>query len=159
MPTPTTAQRYKVNVDPVADAHILLVEFQEDGNPTIHRVANNNEDVTHNGQTYTGLPIEIHLPHSSDEENSVRLSVSNITRTLGAAVARTRNRIGCRIKMIDISLPNVAIIDTLDLFVIKNVTGNSTRISGELGLRASLSMPVPFQRTSRIFFPGVWLTK
>lgn len=155
----TIAQRHKANADPVSDAHILLLAFQEDGDSAVHRAAQNNEDITHNGQTYVGTAIEIHLPNSSEGENTVRLSMSNLSRTVGAAIIRARNRIGCRLILIDYSAPDTAIIDTLDQFVLKNVQGDSVEISAEIGLRAALQEPVPFQRTNRLTFPGVWFVR
>lgn len=158
MPAVTAAQRAKLNRDPISDAHIILLEFQEDSRAVVHRAAINNEDVSHVGNVYVATDISIKLPTSGDRDAAVRLDMSNISRIVGAAVNRARNRVGCRIKMIDISNPDVALIDTKNLFILGTVSGNSVRISADLGPRATMHEPVPFRRTSRAFFPGVFFT-
>lgn len=159
MPSVTVAQRDKVNRDPISDAHLILLEFLEDGRDFVHRAAVNNDDVFHQGNNYVAADIAIHLPGSGEEEVGVRLEMSNISRLPGAVVAKAQNRIGCRIKLVDESAVDTAIIDTSNLLVIRQATLDSVRISAELGPRASLQEPFPFRRTTRQFFPGVWWQK
>lgn len=152
----TTAQRHTVGLDPVADAHVILLEFQEDGQSTVHRAAINNEDIESNGETYVATDISIALPGSGDGELGVSLSMSNLSREIGKAINRATGRIGCRIMLIDASAPDTLIMDTKNLLVLATATGDGVRITGQLGMRASLQEPVPSRRTSRMFFPGVW---
>lgn len=159
MPTITEAQRHKVNRDPITDAHVILLEFQEDGNSTVHRAAINNEDIESNGETFVATDIEIALPNSGDQEPSVDLSMDNIDREVGKAVNRARNRVGCRILLVDSSAPDTALMDTLNLMVISSATGDSDRISASLGPRASLQEPWPPMRTRKQYFPGLWFTQ
>lgn len=154
----SNAQRLKLNRDPISDAHIILLEFREDGRSTVHRAAINNEDIIHAGNTYVATDILISLPNSGDRDASVRLDMSNLSRVIGAAINRARNRIGCRIILIDVAVPDVALMDTKNLFILNQASGDSVRISSDLGPRASLQEPVPFRRTSRKFYPGVFFT-
>jgi len=158
MPAVTSAQRAKLNRDPITDAHVILLEFQEDSRSMVHRAAINNEDIVHEGHTYVATDISIQLPGSGDQDAAVKLDMSNISRVVGAAVNRARNRIGCRIKIIDVTAPEVALMDTKNLFVLSQANGDSIRISADLGPRATLQEPVPFRRTSRKFFPGVFFS-
>lgn len=162
MPVVTTEQRHKLTRDPVSDAHIVLLEFQEDGQTTFHRAAVNNEDVVSaaadgvTDQTYVATDIDVILPGQGDGPVAVRLEMSNLSRVAGQAISRARGRVGCRLMVIDETDPDTAIIDTSNLLVIQSATGDSVRISAELGMRADLQEPVPQRRTTRPFFPGVW---
>lgn len=158
MPNVTVAQRNKLNRDPIADAHIILMEFTEDRRPVVHRAAINNEDIVHNGNTYIATDISISLPGSGDQDPSVHLDMSNISRVIGAAINQARNRIGCRIILIDSSIPDVALMDTKNLFILGQASGNSVRITSDLGPRATLQEPVPFMRTTRKLYPGVFFS-
>lgn len=154
--TITTAQRHKVNLDPITDAHVLLLEFQEDGYSTVQRAAINNDDIVSNGNTFTATDISISLPGAGDAEPTVQMEMDNIDREIGKAVNRAKARIGCRIMLVDSSAPNTALIDTSNLLVIKSANGDSEKISAELGARATLQEPWPPQRTRKQFFPGQW---
>ena len=158
MPSVTNAQRHKLNRDPIADPHVILLEFQEDARSTVHRAVINNEDVTHNGNTYVATDISVTLPDSGAQDPSVRLEMSNLSRVVGATVARAKNRIGCRIMLIDTSDPDVTLSDSEDMFILGRITLNGIRISATLMPRASTDEPLPYRRTSKLFFPGVWWT-
>lgn len=155
----TAAQRHKANLDPIEDAHILLLEFQEDGSSTVHRAAVNNEDIVSNGNTFTATDIGVNLPNSGDQMPSVSLDMSNITREIGKSLNWARNRVGARLMLVDASIPNTAIIDTLNMMVIAESGGDSVRVSATLGPRAALNEPWPPRPTSKQFFPGVWWIK
>lgn len=156
MVSPTTAQRHKLNRDPITDAHIILLEFQEVGSSTVHRAAINNEDITHNSNTYIATDITFSLPSSGTQYPTIRLEMSNITRVIGQILVKARNRIECTVKLIDASDPDTAIIDTKNMFVLADVSGDSRRVSGQLRTRASQQEPVPNRRTFKWSFPGVW---
>lgn len=159
MPTSiSNAQRHKVNQDPIlpADAHLILLEFQEDGVSTVHRSVRNNEDITHNSNTYVATRIGVNLPSSGDQEPSCSLEMSNLSREPGKAINRAKGLVGCRMKMIDASLPDVAIIDTYNLMVLRRVSGNSISIKADLGSRCSFDEPVRPRRITRQYFPGPW---
>ena len=155
----TTTQRHKVNRDPISDAHLILLEFQEDGESTVHRAAINNEDIISNGNTYSGMAISISLPGSGDGEQNVTIEASNITRDLGRAFLAASRQVGCRIMLIDASAPNTAILDTGNSLVIRDVSVTGATISASLGSRAPLNEPYPWKRTSKIFFPGLFFRK
>lgn len=151
------AARHKLNLDPIEDAHVILVEVQEDGQSAIHRAAINTEDIVSNGETYVASEIFITLPNSSDEEVGVSVSMSNITRVISRAIVRARNRIGLRMMLIDTADPDTYLKDTGNMLVLINVSGNEN-ISGDLAPRASVLEPWPPMRTRKQFFPGQWFT-
>lgn len=157
MPTPTEAQRHKLNRDPVADPHLILLEFQEDGKSLVHRAAINTEDVTWEGDVYSRASISVELPQTGDGETSAQLVASNIDRILGRAINSATQRINVRLILIDSALPDAAIIDTKNLLVIPSASGSATQVSATLAPRASLLEPVPAKQTTKADFPGIWL--
>lgn len=157
MPVPTTSQRRKLDREPVSDPHVILLEFQEDGRTEVTRVAVNTEDVTHNGNTYTRASIGVQLPDTGSDDTRAQLTVSNIDRTLSRILDAARQRISVRIIFVDTANPDVAIVDTKNLLVLEQASGTSGEISVTLGPRVSLQEPVPFQKTTRQGFPGVWI--
>lgn len=157
MVSPTSAQRHKLNRDPVSDPHIILLEFQEDGQSAINRAAINTEDVVFEGNTFYKAGIDIQLPSTQDGETQAQMVASNIDRVLGRALNAATQRINVRMILVDASDLTTAIIDTKNLMVISQASGNSTKVSGSLGPRAGLLEPVPFKRTTKQDFPGIWL--
>ena len=158
MPTVTDTQRHKLNRDPGSEPHVILLEFQEDGQSAVERAALNNEDVTYEGNVFSRSDIEVALPSTGDGEISAQLVSSNIDRYISRALDRATQRINVRIILIDTSAPTVAIIDTLNLMVMPAASASEDgSISAQLSARAGLLEPVPFQRTTKAHFPGVWL--
>jgi len=157
MPTPTEAQRHKLNRDPVVDPHIVLLEFHEDGSAEIHRAAINNEDIEWQGETYSRAGISIELPTTQDGETRAQLVMANIDRIISRALNSATRRINVRIILIDVGAPDLPLIDTKNLMIIPSASGNSERITAQLGPRAGLLEPVPFKQTTKAEFPGIWL--
>jgi len=157
MPTPSSSQRHELNRDPIQSPHIILLEFQEDGKSLVHRAAINTEDVVWQGNTYTRAAIQIELPETRDGETRARGTISNVDRFFSRAVDSARQRINCRLILVNVDAPDVALIDTMNLLVIPNASGRSDSISFELAPRAGLLEPVPAKQTTKQDFPGIWL--
>jgi hypothetical protein len=157
MPNPTDAQRHKLNRDPIRDPHIILLEFQEDGQAAINRAAINTEDVIWNGNTYYRSSIDIQLPVTGDNETRAIMTASNIDRLLSRALDCANQRISVRMILIDYAAPEVPIIDTKNLLVIPSASGDTNSVSADLGPRATLLEPIPFKKTTKQEFPGIWL--
>lgn len=157
MPTPDTAQRHKLNRDPVRDPHVILLEFQEDGKSMVHRAAINTEDVTWRGELYIRAAISVELPQTRDGETRAQVVLSNIERIFSRAMNAATQRINVRLILIDIAVPDVALIDTMNLLVIPSASGTATSVTGQLAPRASLLEPVPHRQTTKAEMPGVWL--
>jgi len=157
MPKVTDAQRHKLNRDPVADPHIVLLEFQEDGQIAIERAAINTDDVVWNGNTYTRAAINVVAPESGDDQPSARLEASNIDRILGRALNAADRRITVRMIVTDVSIPDSVLLDTKNSLVIGDGSIAAQIVSATLAARMDLREPVPFKRTTRSTFPGVWI--
>ena len=158
MPIVSPATRHTVNRDPITDAHVILLEFREDGASRVERAAINNEDVVFEGNVFTAAPgLQVHVPSTSDQDAASSVSASNVDRVLGRALDACRQRISVRMILVDMGDPSQAIIDTRNLMVIPSASGDTETISATLGPRADMQEPVPFRRTTRQDFPGVFL--
>lgn len=62
---------------------LALVSFYEPDSTNYARVVNNTEAIEHNGASYIGLPFQLSLPSSSDEQvPQLTMTVDNVERTL-----------------------------------------------------------------------------
>lgn len=158
MPVITDAQRHKLNRDPITDAHVLLLEFQEDGQSVIERAAINTEDIVWNGETYYRAGIEVKLPSTGDGDISAQLVAANVDRLISRALDKAEQRINVRMIMIDTSAPDATLIDTENLLVMPIAsTSPDGRITASPSARANMQEPVPDKRTTKQEFPGAWL--
>lgn len=158
MPTVTDAQRHKLNRDPIVDPHVILIEFQEDGQSAVERAALNNENIIWNGETYYRSDIEAQTPPTGDGDISSQLVASNVDRAISRALDRAQERINVRLILIDTAAPDTPIIDTLNLMVMPTASAaDEGTVSAQLAARAGLQEPVPFKMTTRAEFPGIWI--
>lgn len=160
MPIIALRTRHDVNRDPIRDPFLILLEFLEDGQlvEDTLRVAINNEDIVYGGETYTRAAIQVSIPSTQDTDQSASMQISNVDRVIGQALDKCRKRINVRMLVVDSSdLSADPIIDTKNLMVVPSASGNTETITIRLGPRADQQEPVPFQRTTRQYFPGVWI--
>ena len=157
MPTPTVAQRHKLNRDPIADPQIILLEFQEDGNSNVQRAVINTEDVTWQGNVYYKASIDITFPNSGGGGVRAQMTASNVNRVLGRALNAATQRINVRLIQVDLTNPDEPMLDSKNLLIIPSASGKAATVTAELAPRASLQEPVPFKRTTKQDYPGVFL--
>lgn len=158
MPTVSAAQRHKLNRDPITDPHVILIEFQEDGQSAVERAALNNENIVWNGETYYRSDIEARTPATGDGDIGAQLVTANVDRYVSRALDRARERINVRIILIDVTAPEATLIDTMNLMVMPAASASKNgTVSAQLGARAGLQEPVPAKMTTRAEFPGIWI--
>lgn len=157
MPAVNLAARHKFNRDPIVDPIVFLLEFNEDGSSDYVRLAANNEDVIFEGNTFTRCAIQVTPPSSGNGDATASLEISNVDRVVGRALDAASRRINCRMIVVDTSDTSQALIDTKNLMVIPSASGDTTRITAQLGARAEQLEPIPFKRTTQSEFPGLWL--
>lgn len=155
---PTTTVNYQDSVEFQADPHIILLEFWEEGFSSERvRVAMNNEDVTHDSNTYSQSGIEFTPPKSDDQGGARSLRISNADRVIGRSVLHSAGKIRCRFMLVDRADHDTLIWDTSDLLVIYSAQVNQVSVSGDIGMKADPQMPYPATRTPKKFFPGIYL--
>jgi hypothetical protein len=155
---PTAAINHGDGVEAQADPHLILLEFWQEGYSADRvRVAMNNEDVTHDGKTYTKSAIQFTPPKSDDKGGSRSLNISNVDRILGKKVLHSSGKIRCRFILVSRADHDVAVWDTSDLLVIYSSQVNRVFVSGDFGMKPDPQMPYPPTRTPKRFFPGVYL--
>jgi len=157
MPTLTAAQIHKLNKDPITDPHVLLIEIEEEHTGVFHAYTTDNQDVVSNGVTYVPATIEFSIPKHGEEQEPVTVSVSNVHRAPGRALILSTEAIMVRMMAVDVSDPDTLLIDTLDMFQIAGAPIDSEAVDAELGPVIDWQHPVPFLRTTKDRFPGVWV--
>lgn len=157
MPVLTAAQIHKLNTDPISDAHILLVEIEEEHTGTVLRYARNNEDVVSNGETYEAATIEFSLPGYGEEIRPVSMTVSNVNRAPGRALVLSSERIMVRLMVIDYASPDTYLEDTQDLLAIVDADIDQQTVEARLISVIDWQSPVPFFKTTQGMFPGLFV--
>lgn len=153
----TAAQRDKLNRDPISDAHILMCEIIEEHNESnAILLCHNNEDIVSNSETYSKASLDFNIPGYGEEFRAPTLSVSNVERLPGRALLLSQHLVCVRLFVVDASLPDIRMYDTLDSLVIESGEITSERLSLTLRHAWDFQHPVPFEITSEKFFPAVW---
>ena len=152
----TSAQVHAINRDPVTDPHVILVEFEERGAGAVHRYCSDNQDIISNGETFEAATIGFSRIGYGEEVRGVALTVSNINRAPGRAVLNSREVIMSRIMTIDTADPDTYLEDSLDLLELGSASINSVVVEGQLASVIDWNLPVPFYRTTKGDFPGLW---
>ena len=153
---PTAAQNFGDAQEFIKDPNILLMEFWVIGDATIHRAAQNNEDVTHLGEVYPAHDLGMRMPDESDEFRSVSLSIPNIDRIAGQAVADANNQIACRLFMVQRGAHDTIVMDTKNLMIAQRANANRVYVTGDLVPRADPRVPGLMPATSKKIFPGLY---
>lgn len=157
----TTSALFKAmaNAQETKEVLLALVEITH---PAIAggvlRLVQDLQDVTSNGNVYTAFPFQIILPEDNDEATpKVRLVVDNVDRSIAIAIRSIPPTSAPTVK-IDIvvaSQPNVVEISMTGL-KLKNVSGDSFQIEGELWLDEEDLIPFPEGIIAPNTFPGVF---
>ena len=72
------------------------------------RVVNNKENVTSNGDEYTGYPFEISLPEANENSASrAKLRIDNVSREIGQSIRVIASPLSVTIRIIRQETPNV----------------------------------------------------
>lgn len=153
----TSAQIHKLNRDPVADPHVLLIEIEEEHGGTVLRYAADNQDGVSNGETYSAASFEYQFPGSGDAHDKITISVSNVNRAPGRALINSQERITVRMMIVDVSEPDDVLLDTLDIFVITDAYIGPDVVQANLQSVLEWRSPVPFYRATKDLFPGCWV--
>lgn len=157
MPVVTPTQRSRAANLTSTQPYRLLIEMSEGSTGIVHRAVVGNENFVFEGNTFIATDMAVKLPGSSVTQLRASLEMSNLTRVPSRAAFSARERVGCRLVLTDAVSPSTAIIDTKNMLVFESMGGDSRRVSGELGPRASLQEPYPFYRSTKDIFPGAYL--
>lgn len=124
------------------EAPLLLLEINHVDLTTPIRVVNDNQDLVHNGNTFTAMAFRATLPDDLEQGNPrATLAVDNVGRELTQWLELSGGGRGATVRMVQVlrSVPNTVEWDvTLDL---ADVQVNLLEVSGSLGFEDILNLP------------------
>ena len=150
----TAQQRHEANKASKTQPYVIFVDVQEDYFDYVHRACTNNESLDFDGETYAESDLKVSLPKSGEGETEATAEISNVTLIPGQALYRARNRIGVRLRVVDMRNPTQVVkVDTKNALIMGQREITPMKIRTTLKPRASLINPWPPNRAER-FLPG-----
>lgn len=119
------------------------------------RVVRNRESVVSNGETYLAYPFEIEMPTDDDESPQARITISNVSREISAALERLVTPPSVSIAVALASDPD-AIERQWDDFELRQVSFDAMRVTGTLSQRQVWADQYPRYRITPKDFPGLF---
>lgn len=155
---PSANFKEKLNAVQGDERPLVLLEIDHSGLTQPIRVVNDYDDVTSNGNVYTGLPFIINLP-SQEEDGLPRasLEIDNIGKEMMQWLETSNGGAGAtaKVSLILRSNPDTVELGPYDLDLM-NVKATQFTVSGQLGYEDILNKPA-FQITYRPHnFPGLF---
>lgn len=119
-------------------------------------VVNNTENVTSNGDEYIAFPFKIEMPGDTSEEVvKVRLSISNVDRSIVQAVRTCTSRPSVDLSVVLYDSPNTIEAGPFS-FSLVGASWDELVVSGELSYEDILNEPYPGDRFSPAEYPGLF---
>ena len=141
----------------IDEPDLMLLEFKEQGSSFVHRAVRNNEPIVARGETYEPSNISVTIPNSGDAVQQTNISLPNSSRIPGQAVLQARRPIEVRLINSLGGDYDTFLQDTEDMFLLRDVTVDSSTVGGTLTPKADVQISVPFSRTGKEEFPGLWM--
>jgi len=121
-----------LNAQETGEVWLALLEISHSSFSTL-RFVNNNEDITHGGNTYTAYPFKIVLSSESGEEISrASLEIDNIDRSIIQELRQIATAPTMTVKIVMASSPDTVEAGPFN-FSLKDVKYNASTIKGTLG--------------------------
>ena len=134
---------------------IVLLEIAAVGLTTPIRVANDNQDVIHQGWTFIGYPFEVELPpESQDRPMIARIRIDNTERLIVDQVRTIAEPHSVTLRVVLADQPDAIELEYASMRL-HNVTWDPGEISGDLVYEDILSEPV-CEQMPPARFPGVF---
>jgi len=136
---------------------LTLLEISHTDITTVYFV-NNNEDIIYSGQTYTAYPFNFEPPKQTDSGiEPSRLVLPNIDLSIVEIIRSISTPPTIRTALIMVQ-PNgtVTLEDGWYSFILRNVTYDALRVSGELIFDINLDATVSLYKYGNTTFPGLY---
>lgn len=155
--TPPAGARTVIEAWKSGDTEIVLIEINHEVMEEVLYVANNNEDITSNGQVYIGFPFKIELPSETDGPPVGKIGIQNVDTELGKDILAMRglDPASMRMKVVLASDPDSVWLDYKN-FSLRNVTGNAIQITADIDKRESGREDWPARRATQDRFPNLY---
>ena len=132
----------KINSTSASETPLLLLEIDHPDLPAPVRVVNDNQDLVHQGNTYTAMAFRASLPEDLEEGMPrARLAIDNVGKELVAWLEASGGGQGATVRMIQVLRSTPDIIEwevTMDL---TNLSMTALEVSGVLSFDDLLNRP------------------
>lgn len=133
----------------------VLIEIRHPSIATPIRLCDNTEDLTSNGDVFTGYPFELTLFQEDGQTPRANLRVQNVDRRIGDAVKQLTNRPTMDIAVVVADSPDDFEFDWIQT-ELASVNGNVIAVTGEITGVDYTSEPWPYLRATQDALPGLY---
>lgn len=151
-----------------SSAFLTTVHSQESGNvvsvlieirhPSLSepiRLCDNTEDLTSNGNVYTGFPFELTLFQEDGQTPRASIRIQNVDRRIGDAVMGLTTRPKMDIAVVLADSPDDFEFDWIST-ELASVDGNVISVTGDITGMDFTSEPWPYLRATKDALPGAY---
>lgn len=134
---------------------LVLLEISHDDLAASILVVNNKENITSDGDEYTGYPFEIFLPDSKDDAPPrAKLRIDNVSREIGQAIRTISSPASVTIRVIRAATPDTIEAEFVGM-ILTNVSYDALTVEGELEFEDLTREPFPAHTFNPANYPGV----
>lgn len=145
-----------MNAAQTGDVFLTLLTLDHASLDTPIRVVNNNEDITSNGNTFIAYPFEIiWADDRQDAPPRAKLSIDNVDRILIETIRSITSAVNVSVQIVRDADPDT-IEAEIENLLLKNITGNTYVIEGDLISNQFLTEGFPAHRFAPHNFPGIF---
>lgn len=139
-----------------SEVFLVILEIDHDDLASPIRVVNNYENITSNGDTYTGYPFEINLPDDTEEgPGDVELRIDNVDRAIVQAVRDISGAATAELSVVLASDPDTIEVGPYSMTV-REASYTSLVVTGTLTVEDILNEPYPGDLITPQNFPGMF---
>lgn len=119
------------------------------------RIVRNRKNIVSNGNTFIAYPFEIDLPTDTAESPQARITVANVSRSIGRALEALIEPPDCAIELVLASTPDT-IERSWSSFQLTDASWDFKSVVGTLQQLGYWDEPWPKQRVTPTKFPGMF---
>lgn len=146
------------------DVFLNLVTIDHDDLDTPIRVVNNNEDISHGGETYVAFPFEVNLPPEQEESMPyATLKIDVVDQQISQVIRELQTRPTVTLEVIRVSINPTTQAKTITSeisvgdFVLSNVSYNHLSLTAKIGFEENfLTQNATKDIFDKSMFPGIF---
>lgn len=154
--TLSTAFKRELTKRESGDPIIYLLTVTHSGLGSTQRFCTNTagDDIVSGGNTFTAAPFELSIVAQGDGPASVQVSMANVDRAIGLALAPLSGPCTCTVQAVLLSAPNTIEREAGNL-LLQDVKCGAITITGTLTRRKLHQEPIPWVSITPKNFPGL----
>lgn len=137
------------------DPFLVLLTLSHDSLSEPIRIVRNRKAITSRGNSFLAYPFEVELPTDGEEVPSARITIANISRTIGKTLEKLVEPPSCLIEIVLASTPDT-VERSWDEFSFTQVSWDAMRMTATIQQLAYWDEPWPRKKVLPIHFPGLF---